>query len=110
LATALKIDLTGSRVAVTGEVDLHAAPTIHAALAELSNGSATLDVSGVTFLDSSGLRALVFAKRDHPKLRIVDPSFVARRPPAAPELLVAEGLSPAFVDYLRASFPGFVDA
>jgi anti-anti-sigma factor len=79
LATALKIDLTGSRVAVTGEVDLDAAPTIQAALAELSSRPATLDVSGVTFLDSSGLRTLVFAKRDHPELRIVDPSFVAIR-------------------------------
>ena len=34
--------------------------------------------------------------------------FVPRRPPAAPEVLLAEGLSPNFVTYMKTSFKGFV--
>ncbi len=45
---------------------------------------------------------------DYPQLLAADPGFVPRRPPAAPETLISEGVSPSFVEYLRTSFPGFV--
>jgi anti-sigma B factor antagonist len=54
------------RVGLTGEVDPHTAPLLEQALAELIDGGATsirLDGSGLTFIDSSGLRVLVDAHR-----------------------------------------------
>ena len=44
---------------------------------------------------------------DYPK-QFAAGGFVPRRPPASPEVLLGEGLSPSFVDYMRASFKGFV--
>jgi anti-sigma B factor antagonist len=65
------------RIVVTGDVDADTAPLIARALAKLS-GSVELDMSGVDFLDSSGLRILIgthqsLEQRDS-VLRIVDPS------------------------------------
>jgi hypothetical protein len=45
---------------------------------------------------------------DYPHLLAADSGFVPRRPPAPREVLLAEGLSPAFVDYMNTSFKGFV--
>ena len=44
---------------VTGEIDAHSAPALEAQLGEAPNGSVVLDMSGVEFIDSSGLRVLV---------------------------------------------------
>ena len=48
---------------VEGDVDLQSAPLLSAALADLETGSGdvVIDLSGVTFLDSSGLGAIVTA-------------------------------------------------
>jgi 2,4-dienoyl-CoA reductase-like NADH-dependent reductase (Old Yellow Enzyme family) len=45
---------------------------------------------------------------DYPHRLAADPGFTPRRPPVASEVLLAEGLSPAFVDYMNTSFKGFV--
>jgi 2,4-dienoyl-CoA reductase-like NADH-dependent reductase (Old Yellow Enzyme family) len=45
---------------------------------------------------------------DYPHRLAADPGFVPRRPPASREVLLGEGLSPAFVDYMNTSFKGFV--
>jgi 2,4-dienoyl-CoA reductase-like NADH-dependent reductase (Old Yellow Enzyme family) len=47
---------------------------------------------------------------DYPQQLAADPAFRPRRPPAAPEVLVAEGVSPAFLEYLTTRFAGFVAA
>ncbi len=52
-------------VAVNGEVDVYSAPALKEALAELlASGAVTIvvDLSGVGFLDSTGLGALVEAR------------------------------------------------
>ena len=44
-----------------GEIDAHTAPMLALAMAELPEGVATVDVAGVSFMDSSGLRVLIEA-------------------------------------------------
>lgn len=69
----------GNEIRVTGEVDAHSVTVVDAALADVDpTNEVCLDLSGVTFIDSSGLRALVAAhKRAEAAgggLVIVDPS------------------------------------
>ena len=45
---------------------------------------------------------------DYPQRLAADPGFVPRHPPAPSEVLVQEGVSPAFLQYLRTRFEGFV--
>ena len=47
---------------------------------------------------------------DYPHRLAADPGFRPRRLPAEPGLLTAEGVSPAFLDYLSPRFAGFVAA
>ena len=51
-------------VAVSGEVDVYAAPALREGLTELLSGgrSVVVDLTGVGFLDSTGLGALVAAR------------------------------------------------
>jgi len=49
-------------VAVTGEIDLATAPELRAALMTVA-GHLTVDLAGVSFMDSSGLGALVAAQK-----------------------------------------------
>lgn len=51
-------------IQVTGELDLASAPDLAAEITAAADGSVTLDLSGVTFIDSSALRALVVAGRE----------------------------------------------
>ena len=56
---SVSTDSTGVHV-LTGEIDAHTAPVFTARFDPLpATGVITLDMSGVTFMDSSGLRALV---------------------------------------------------
>jgi anti-sigma B factor antagonist len=57
----LEVTATSTGWEVRGEIDAHTAPTLAAAMAALPTGVATLDVAGVTFMDSSGLRVLIEA-------------------------------------------------
>lgn len=53
-------------VRVDGELDLSTSPNLSAALTDAGDGTATsitLDLSGVTFIDSSALRVLVLSGR-----------------------------------------------
>jgi anti-anti-sigma factor len=52
------------RLVLSGELDIATAPLLDAALAEAEAGSAArilVDIGGVPFIDSSGLRALIGA-------------------------------------------------
>jgi anti-anti-sigma factor len=57
----LEISATATGWGVSGEIDAHTAPTLAAAMTELPTGVVTVDVAGVSFMDSSGLRVLVEA-------------------------------------------------
>jgi len=88
--------------------------------AELPRGDVRLGVAGKIHdpadvqrvldqrVDIAILGRVGILHHDYPHLLAADPGFVPRRPPVAPEVLLAEGLSPAFVDYMNTSFKGFV--
>ncbi len=59
-------------------------------------------------VDIAVLGRVAILHHDYPLQLSKDPAFVPRRPPAAPEVLLDEGLSPNFVEYMRRSFKGFV--
>lgn len=65
-----------------GEIDSQSAPSISAALGAAS-GSVNLDLAGVTFVDSSGLRVLVeghqLLESRGRRLTILNPSTVVER-------------------------------
>lgn len=61
LGARLEISATATGWEVCGEIDAHTAPTLAAAMAELPTGVATVDMAGVSFMDSSGLRVLIEA-------------------------------------------------
>jgi 2,4-dienoyl-CoA reductase-like NADH-dependent reductase (Old Yellow Enzyme family) len=58
-------------------------------------------------VDIAVLGRVAILHHDYPNL-MAGGEFVPRRPPAAPEVLLAEGLSGSFVEYMRTSFKGFV--
>jgi anti-sigma B factor antagonist len=53
----------GHLIRVRGEIDLAVAPQLAEALVRFANGSVTVDLTDVTFLDSSGCAALVAAHK-----------------------------------------------
>lgn len=57
----LEISATSTGWEVRGEIDAHTAPTLAGAMTQLPEGQATLDMAGVSFMDSSGLRVLIEA-------------------------------------------------
>ncbi|WP_406005022.1 STAS domain-containing protein [Streptomyces sp. NBC_00637] len=68
--SALRVDVTDTRgqttaLAVAGELDLNTADVLYDAVAEVLGGhrAAILDLSGVTFCDSSGLNTLLRLRR-----------------------------------------------
>jgi anti-sigma B factor antagonist len=74
-----------SIIAVRGEVDLHTAPKFQYAIerAAQTNGAVVVDMSGVAFMDSTALSALVHSKEDLRKqgisLRLAAPSKAVER-------------------------------
>jgi anti-anti-sigma factor len=52
------------RVVVRGELDLATASRLETALAEVGNGAVTVDIRGLTFMDSTGVRTLLQATED----------------------------------------------
>jgi anti-anti-sigma factor len=64
----LTIAVTGSDVALTGEIDIQTAPSLRAELTELINATVTgeelrVDLAEVTLVDSSGLSVLIAAHK-----------------------------------------------
>ncbi len=63
----------GRRLTLRGELDLATAGRLEAALAE-AGGPVVLDLTGLTFMDSTGVRMLLeAAEGDNGELRIVPP-------------------------------------
>ena len=72
--TASRDDQGRSRVTLRGELDLGTAPQLEQALAE-ADGDVLLDLRGLTFMDSTGVRLLLEAAESAAgRLRIVPPS------------------------------------
>lgn len=82
-ASPLVITPTGSGFAVTGEIDAHTAPEITEAIGSWAADSLRIDMSGVEFVDSSGLRVLIEAHQSRlaegRSMTIVSPSPVVAR-------------------------------
>jgi anti-sigma B factor antagonist len=78
----LEIDIDGSTLHVRGEIDAHSAPALGNAL-RAGSGSLDLDLAGVEFVDSSGLRILIeshqLLEARGDRLTIVDPSPAVQR-------------------------------
>jgi anti-sigma B factor antagonist len=63
-ADRLAISVNGSTFALEGEVDPHTAPMLDEQLETFApDGTLSLDLTGVTFMDSAGLRVLVRQQR-----------------------------------------------
>src|SRR4051794_10304186 len=80
-------DIPALRLAVTGEIDSSSAPTLSARLDDVFDKGATdltVDLTGVTFLDSAGLCVLAAAHRravrSDVRLRVVAASRAVVRP------------------------------
>jgi len=88
----LSVSVDGTAVVVDGEVDAHTCPDLVAALNPLpGSGDVRVDVSGVGFMDSSGLRALIGA---HQAAEEADRRLVVGKPsPAVRRLIEISGLS-----------------
>jgi anti-anti-sigma factor len=96
----LQIDATDRGLRLAGELDMATSEELVLALRERGDSApVTLDFSGVTFMDSSGLRTILEAAKDHEgdALVILDPSPQVRRlldislPDGAPGLEVRGG-------------------
>ena len=81
--TPLAINPTATGFAVVGEIDAHTAPEITDAVARAEGAMLEIDLSGVDFVDSSGLRALIEAHQrfqaNGGALTLVRPSAVVAR-------------------------------
>jgi anti-sigma B factor antagonist len=61
-AVTITTDTDGA-VVVTGEIDMASGPLVESAAAVTEGTPVVIDVSGVTFIDSSGLRSLLAISR-----------------------------------------------
>jgi anti-anti-sigma factor len=73
------IEVAGETVRPRGELDVATAPQLLAVFSSYDGQPATLDLGLVTFMDSSGLRALIVIKDDHEGVRIVNAKPPVRR-------------------------------
>lgn len=78
----LRIEPAEGGFTLSGEIDAHTAPGLAAAIADVS-GDVELDLAGVDFVDSSGLRVLIDAHQSladrGDELRLRQPSDAVRR-------------------------------
>ena len=90
LGSQLEISATADGWTLSGEVDAHTAPILATALGDLSTGVVKLDMAGVSFMDSSGLRVLMEATT---RARVGGGDLVVVSPsPAVARLVEISGL------------------
>jgi anti-anti-sigma factor len=63
----------GVLLKVVGELDLVSEPVLNRALEQTGGRAATLDLSELAFMDSTGLRTLLGAARTHPNVTLQGP-------------------------------------
>jgi anti-sigma B factor antagonist len=81
------IEVTGDVIVLRGELDAHTAPKLDEVIVALAAEGAeqlVLDMGGVEFVDSSGLRSLIRARTEGDVERVV----VIREPSAATQRLL----------------------
>ena len=83
IGSTLQVRATDTGWALDGELDTHTARLVAEALAEMRERVAEIDIAGLTFMDSSGLRVLVDAtqrarNRGH-DVSVRNPSAAVRR-------------------------------
>ena len=71
--------IVDGRPAVRGECDLSTAREIEAWLDSFDTPILEVDLSGVSFIDSSGLKAFLNVRRRNANMRVVEPSAVVLR-------------------------------
>ena len=71
--------IVDGRPAVRGECDLSTAREIEAWLDAFDTPILEVDLSGVSFIDSSGLKAFLNVRRRNANMRVVEPSAVVLR-------------------------------
>ena len=65
--------------AMHGELDMATVLALEAWLTQLDGQPLDVDLSGVTFFDSSALRTFLVAHKRNPNLRIVNPSTAVKK-------------------------------
>ena len=87
--TRLTIEGEGAHLVVVGELDAHSAPTLVDALTPLPDAvdgnGVTLDFSGGTFMDSSGLRVLI---ESHQRANAEERTLTIGRPAQSVQRLI----------------------
>jgi anti-anti-sigma factor len=73
MSTSTDRERGGTLVQLSGELDLVSSPVFEATLADAGKHPLRVDLSELAFMDSTGLRALLGAARDHPALTLQGP-------------------------------------
>jgi anti-anti-sigma factor len=81
----LVVELRAAKLVVAGELDTATEERFLEAIAALESAECEIDLSGLSFLGSAGLRALLRMRREHPRVRIAGIS-----PPVARVLQLTE--------------------
>lgn len=85
-AARLTVAHCDDRVIVVGEIDAHTCPDLETSLDPLPGiGDVRLDLAGVDFMDSSGLRVLIGA---HQRATDVDRRLVIEQPSASVQRII----------------------
>lgn len=96
-AAPLTITANEAGLVLAGEIDAHTAPSLAAAIASCDQAHILVDMAGIEFVDSSGLRVLIEAHQEAQaadrKIQISNPSSAVSR------LLEISGID----DYLNVS-------
>ena len=79
MATRLRIEGGGNRFQLHGEFDHFEVEGVREALVNVNGQDVEVDLSGVTFIDSSALRCLIEQRQEHPGLRYANPSDTVLR-------------------------------
>ena len=85
LEDAIKVQVRDGQLVVSGDMDLATTPVLQKAAAQLGDRSLALDLSGIAFIDSTGLHLLIDLRRAHGPLQLVAAS------PAVDKLLDLTG-------------------
>jgi anti-sigma B factor antagonist/stage II sporulation protein AA (anti-sigma F factor antagonist) len=76
---SVQLVVVDGRPAVRGECDVSSAREIEAWLGSFEVPVLEVDLSGVSFIDSSGLKSFLNVRRRHPNMRVVEPSAAVLR-------------------------------
>jgi anti-anti-sigma factor len=79
LEDAIKVRVHEGHLVVSGDMDLASAPVLHKAVAKLGRNAIALDLTGVAFIDSTGLHLLLDLRRAHGRLHLVGSSAAVDR-------------------------------